>query len=221
MARNLRPTIAQRAHSYAEIRRIHLASSPHNRVHLDRPRCAPGLGAEEWRTGREHDQLARATLQSIRQEVSANRAILEKRVPYHQVLLDSVTALEQSAFEHTPTGIRIRPGTRWRTPNEMGFKNGFALTPPAATAWQAVVATNVLGYLDYRTAFTLSQAYAAQQDLRDEITAFGADFPVIFGGITGEAKPATALITPEVHLDDLLAREHEVLNLYERLETIL
>lgn len=153
--------------------------------------------------------------------MSANRAILEKRVPYHQVLLDSVTALEQSAFEHTPTGIRIPPGTRLRTPNEMGFKNGFALTPPAATAWQAVVATNVLGYLDYRTAFTLSQAYASQQDMRDEITSFRADFRVIVGGITGESKPVTALFTLEAHLGDLLAREHELLDQYKHLETIL
>ncbi|MDX1548443.1 MAG: hypothetical protein R3247_15700, partial [Rhodothermales bacterium] len=49
-----------------------------------------GLLANQWRTGRANEETARAALRAIRAELQVNHEQVERLLPYHQQIRDSL-----------------------------------------------------------------------------------------------------------------------------------
>ncbi|GAC1650929.1 MAG: hypothetical protein NVS4B3_10520 [Gemmatimonadaceae bacterium] len=175
------------------------------------------LAAEEWRIGREHQAVAATAVDGVRLEVAANRVIVQKRSPYHRAMLDSVRLMEQRLILKYPGGMRLRPGAHLSSFNEMGFMNGLALSPPpTTTAWQTLLNTNTLPFVNYRITSALSRTYAKQEELRDQTTTMANELPLFVSGIVGD-KPVIAMIVLDANLNDLVLREGELLKAYDSL----
>jgi hypothetical protein len=177
-----------------------------------------GLAADQWKETRAHRQLAATALAGVRDEIAANAVEVEQRRAYHQRLRDSANAVMNRTVTRGPAGLVMRPGARLPTPPEMGFTNGFGTVMTlGSTAWQTILSTNVLSYLDYGTIHALTEAYEAQQHLRQQLRDLGGQLPLAVEAYFIGQNQVRAQLLSTLTLTDVIAAEGDVLCAYDRL----
>lgn len=118
------------------------------------------LMANEWRESRSQARQAEAVLESVRQEILANRGAVLEAVTYHIQLSDTLTNL-------------ARQGIHALSNNHL-FTRGY-IAPPELyhTAWDAAHATGTIAYMDYEAILTLAKVYEAQRTYREQVQQSG------------------------------------------------
>jgi hypothetical protein len=181
------------------------------------------LGANQWKESRSRHELALSALAGIRREITINQAYVNGRLFYHQMLVDSLSSEINrltTARQRTPAGDAR--AAHMRSPAEMGMTCGLATSPaPAATAWQVVLNTNVLTYLDYRTVATLTETYAIQQQLVHQMDESYTALLPIFDAVNGEREPLAPLEVLGSALVDLRSIEVSTSHHYARTQALL
>jgi hypothetical protein len=176
-----------------------------------------GLAGDQYKDTRSHRELAATAIDGVRQELQQNSESVETSYAYHKALKDSTSAVMGRTLMEGPHGYVMRPGVKLPTPQSMGFKRGFsALLGARSTAWQTILSTNVLSYLDYATIRALTDAYSKQDELRQELHDMGATIApqAIDAYFLGENQ-ARAQFQVSIALQDITIRERETLCLYD------
>lgn len=108
------------------------------------------LAANEWRQARADSRRAHVALQSIRDELAANREMVAQSLAYHITLADTLRGYAAHGAEAVPDA-RV-------------FARGFIFPAPiVSTAWETAAATNALHHMPYETVVRLNRAYEQQR----------------------------------------------------------
>jgi len=113
-----------------------------------------GLRADQWREDRARAELGQTTLRNFQRELTANRADVASRLPYHSRVAAGLQTV-------------MRRGGPLTMP-QLIEQTGFDGTKPVefrTTAWDLAIATEALAFLDQRLAFDLAAIYKHQQSI--------------------------------------------------------
>jgi hypothetical protein len=95
------------------------------------------LLADQWREGREHQQLATTALRNFADEIRVNQKAVADVRRYHESLGPAIEAF--IAADGTKTLDRFQQATHFRGVQPVVFEH---------TAWDLALATQALSYLD-------------------------------------------------------------------------
>lgn len=113
------------------------------------------LAVDQWREGRNNQELARQSLQIFAQEIEQNLAMMNDVVPYHmglqQVVAEMAAEPDRSVDVHS-------------------IVEGLQPTVLLNTAWETALATGAFRHMDVNTVSRLSRMYSLQQRFRDQTT---------------------------------------------------
>ncbi len=124
--------------------------------------------ANEWHESRSEEAQADVALESVRDELAANRAAVADALAYHEGLLSSLRGLASQEGEAAKPEIGI-------------FNRGFiAPATVLSTAWEAARETNALMHMDYTDVLAVSKIYAWQKRYEEQARSVGQ---VIYGEI--------------------------------------
>jgi hypothetical protein len=163
-----------------------------------------GLVANQWRDGRQHRELAAASLQYFRQDAVVNQKAILTVTKYHRTL-----ARELDAFLNSDVP---------KTMKNFDAKVHFMGVRPVIfehTAWDLALATQSLSYLDPQLAYALSRVYTRQQAFQTLENSYlqAAYTPTNFA--TDDMKGVAT--TMGIYLSDVNYQETDLLKLYEEL----
>jgi hypothetical protein len=161
-----------------------------------------GLVANQWRDGRQHRELAAASLQYFRQDAVVNRNAIMAVTKYHRAL-----AKELDAFLNSDVP---------KTMKNFDAKVHFLGVRPVIfehTAWDLALATQSLSYLDPQLAYALSRVYTRQEAFQTLENSYlqAAYTPTIF--TTDDMKGVAT--TMGIYMSDVNYQEADMLKLYE------
>lgn len=112
------------------------------------------LAANEWREARALGRQADAALETLRQELTTNRAAVAEALDYHLGLTQQLRALSASGEE--PEDHRL-------------FARGYVAPADLHhTAWDVAGATGVLASMPYEDVLVLSGIYEAQREYDEQ-----------------------------------------------------
>ena len=116
------------------------------------------LGANAWREHRSHLRHAAIALESIRDELEANRQAVDKSLTYHAQLYDTLNTYARPASQNDGAA-----------PTMGVFAGGF-INPATtfSTAWEAANVTDAVGYMAYDDVLSLSRVYERQREYYDQ-----------------------------------------------------
>jgi hypothetical protein len=113
------------------------------------------LAVDQWREGRNNQELAQQSLQIFAQEIEQNLAMMNDLVPYHvglqQVVAEMAEQPDRSVDVHS-------------------IVEGLQPTALLNTAWETALATGAFRHMDVSTVSRLSRVYGLQQRFRDQTT---------------------------------------------------
>ena len=136
-----------------------------------------GLMGEQWRERAQHRELAEASLQRFRTEISTNRKAVDRVKDYHVSMKKRIDAYLAADAKTRPTIVVRLQGVQ-----PVFFER---------TAWDLALATQSLAYIDPQLAFALSRIYGTQRTYSD---------------LTGGMMQAMYLRPPTSDLDGLFGR---------------
>lgn len=112
------------------------------------------LGANEWREQASHARHADRALESIQEELKANREAVSASLDYHLHLTDTLRYFIPRA-DGTPPAQQA---------DYRLFSRGY-IGPATvlSTAWDVANTTNAVSYMDYDDVLLLSRTYASQE----------------------------------------------------------
>ena len=156
-----------------------------------------GMAADQWRSDRQHQQQARAALQSFRKEIQDNKAAVEKVRDYHVRIRQDIIAY-------------LDPKTRAKSNLAM---QGILPATLEQTAWDVALATQALADIDKPIAFELTGIYSAQRTYNDLSKGLTQ---AMYLRPPGENLDAF-LQSVKVYYDDIVIHEPDLLARYNRI----
>lgn len=112
------------------------------------------LAANEWRQGQSDRRSAATALESIREELAANRASVLEAAQYHIHLTDTLNVLRRQA----PAGGGAA------APSPRVFSKGFVSPAPLlSTAWETAGATDAVRHMAHDDVLVLARIYEQQR----------------------------------------------------------
>jgi len=120
-----------------------------------------GLLADEWRDGQQHNEMAKRALVDFREEILANKGMVERVVKYHVEMRDR---LEEFIKANGP-----KDAAAFRT---MVRFDGTKPVIYERSAWELAVANQALTYIKPDIAFRLSKLYTRQRYIESFQTSF-------------------------------------------------
>lgn len=113
-----------------------------------------GLAANEWRKAEAAEDRTQIALQTIRKELEDNLNEVEREIPYHESVRDSLLAARQD----------LSPETK----DEFGrlsqaMPKGFTVAELRSNAWELANRTGALQNVDYPLAAQLAEVYGVQR----------------------------------------------------------
>lgn len=160
------------------------------------------LLADQWREGREHQQLAATALRNFADEIRVNQKAVADVRGYHEGLGPAIEAF--IAADGTKTLDRFQQATQFRGVQPVVFEH---------TAWDLALATQALSYLDPKLAYAISRVYTQQQTFQLYENNFAQG---MFGPNTFVSDDTTALARAmQVYLADVNIQEPRLLKAYE------
>ncbi len=179
------------------------------------------LGLNEWRQGKADRDLVRAVLDNVQGEIQRNRDLLQRRLPYHETMLDSTGGFLNSNMEGGPDGLRLEQLPRLE---QLGIDSNKGLATAGRftdTGWRLALNSGALKFMDYDVMKVLSETYAKQEETERQEERLGERLGGLFQGYFGEGIFGAALVTFSAALTDMVLREQELLKQYDSaLETI-
>jgi hypothetical protein len=159
------------------------------------------MEVDQWRTGREHREQARASLERLKAELETNRKAVAAVREYHVELHGRVRAyLDPATRESTAVRMQgIRP---------VAFEQ---------TAWELAIATQSLADIDSTLAFELARVYGVQRTYTGLTN--GMLQAMYLRPPSEHLEPF--LHTLRVYLDDIVGLEPELLKTYERIQPLV
>jgi len=122
------------------------------------------LAANAWHDRRSHQESACEALRAIRTELASNDSVVHAKLPYHEAMTDSLTALlGRTHGPVVPNGLRAISNWQGLSPAQL-----------LDDAWQTARSTEAVQYMPYGVVIQLSRAYAAQQRIADQSRGFYA-----------------------------------------------
>jgi hypothetical protein len=167
------------------------------------------LATNEWRQGQVERRRAVTALESIREELAANRQAVLGSVNYHGRLMDTLSKFRQAS----PPGDRAAAA-----PDIRLFSQGFV--HPAAvltTAWETAVATDAVRHMAHDDVLALARMYEQQRSYAAQSEQIGRlIYSEIFnrgtGGVTRNYVNLSSIISTFWFREcDLLAGYDQVL----------
>jgi hypothetical protein len=123
------------------------------------------LAANEWRQALADRRSAGTALESIREELAANRESVLEAAQYHLYLTDTLNALRRQAPEG---GNDPAPGPRV-------FSKGFVSPAPLLnTAWETAGATEAVRHMAHDDVLVLARIYEQQRRYAAQTDQIGA-----------------------------------------------
>lgn len=113
-----------------------------------------GLVANEWRMARAEEAQAKNALRYIKNELQSNKEQVDKLIPYHSSLRDSLRALG-SLHLGRKTNISL-------TDIRKAMPQGFSSPLLEKTGWELANQTGSINHVDFQIAATLSKLYNLQ-----------------------------------------------------------
>ena len=164
-----------------------------------------GASAEQWRDSRHQADLARASLENFRHEITSNRARIAQVRSYHSDLSENTLVFINS---DGPRGLReFMQGLHYH-----------GMTPPELehTAWDLALATQALTDIEPTLAFSISHVYSIQQSFAAMETSFmgNALTPTTFANVSNATPLAIAM---SGYLEDVNIQEPRLIKLYDQL----
>ena len=156
-----------------------------------------GMAADQWRSDRQHQQQARAALQSFRKEIQDNTAAVEKVRDYHVRMRQDIIAY-------------LDPKTRATSHLAM---QGIMPAIFEQTAWDVALATQALADIDPPIAFELTGIYSAQRTYNELSKGLTQ---AMYLRPPGENLDAF-LQSVKVYYDDIVIHEPDLLARYNRI----
>ncbi|HEX6134093.1 MAG TPA: hypothetical protein VFZ24_09020 [Longimicrobiales bacterium] len=153
------------------------------------------LAVDEWREGRNYQELAQHSLEIFGREIEQNLAMLSEIVPYHVGLRDVVTDMAA----HPDRVVDVH-----------SILEGLEPTVLQNTAWETALATGSFRYIDVATVSKLSLMYGLQQ--RYQATS---GRPELY--VTSATTPEQKLEQMQhalMYLNDLVRAEQRLLGVY-------
>jgi len=160
------------------------------------------LLADQWREGREHQQLAATALRNFVEEIRVNQKAVADVRAYHDRLPAAIEAF--IAAEGPKTMERFQQATHFQGVQPVVFEH---------TAWDLALATQALSYVDPKLAYAISRVYTQQQtfQLYENNFALGMFSPTAFVN-----EDTTALARAmQLYLVDVNIQEPRLLKAYE------
>jgi len=160
------------------------------------------LLADQWREGREHQQLAATALRNFVEEVRVNQKAVGEVRAYHDRLAPAIEAF--LAADGPKTMDRFQQATDFRGVQPVVFEH---------TAWDLALATQALSYVEPKLAYAISRVYTQQQTFQLYENNFAQ---AMFSPNTFVADDTTALARAmQVYLADVNIQEPRLLKAYE------
>ena len=179
------------------------------------------LGLNEWRQGKADRDLVRAVLDNVQGEIQRNRDLLQRRLPYHETMLDSTRGFLDNNLEGGPDGLRLKQLAR---AEQLGIDSNKGLATAGRftdTGWRLALNSGALRFMDYDVMKALSETYVKQEETERQEEKLVERFGGLFRGYFGESIFGAELFTFTMALTDMVLREQELLKQYDSaLETI-
>lgn len=155
------------------------------------------LAVDEWRQGRQNQELATQSLAVFEREIRQNMARLDDVAPYHAGMRDVVArmAAEEAA------GADLR-----------SIMEGLEPTVLLNTAWETALATGALTYMDFEVVSALSLTYSLQRRFAEESRSHLPDISVVPGG--SPAMLDDRITAARSYLEDLTRDEQQLRGVY-------
>ena len=119
------------------------------------------LAANEWRENRQIERLKATSLQSIRQEIETNLALLSKAHEHHTATLAMLREALENEAEMTPEKAEVVVG-------RLHKRGGIYQMPSVLdTAWESAKTAQVLSYFDYEQLLVLANVYKVQRSYNE------------------------------------------------------
>ena len=163
-----------------------------------------GLLANQWREGRQHRELATATLHYFHQDAKVNQKAIADEREYHQTLVRELEAFLQSDVPKTQASFNAQ--VHFRGVRPIVFEH---------TARDLALATQSLSYFTPQLSYALSQVYTRQQAFQTLEDSF---LQSIYNPTALANPDATGLATAlDMYMNDVNAEEPALLKLYAEL----
>jgi hypothetical protein len=160
------------------------------------------LLADQWREGREHQQLAATALRNFTDEVRVNQKAVADVRAYHEALGRAIGTF--LAADGPKTLDSFQHATHFQGVQPVVFEH---------TAWDLALATQALSYLEPELAYAISRVYTGQQTFQLYENNFAQG---MFGPNTFASDDATALERAmQIYLADVNIQEPRLLKAYE------
>jgi hypothetical protein len=159
-----------------------------------------GLLASSWHENREHQALARQTLQNFSEEIELNEHAVEEKRKYHTDLAADLRKFLEQPGPHTLP--QLAEAVHFRGMQPVTFEH---------TAWDLALATQALPFLKPDDALAISRVYTAQNFFQTLQTNFGTSM------YTSLSNPeVTGLATSmSVYMTDVNLQEPKLLEAYK------
>lgn len=155
------------------------------------------LAVDEWRQGRQNQELATQSLAVFEREIRQNMARLDDAAPYHAGMRDVVARM--AAEEAAAADLR-------------SIMEGLEPTVLLSTAWETALATGALTYMDFEVVSALSLTYSLQRRFAEESRSHLPDISVGPG-----ESPRTLddrIAAARAYLEDLTRDEQQLRGVY-------
>ena len=177
------------------------------------------FAVNEWRDGRAARERVEAVQTAVQQEVERNRRVLLARLPYHEVMRDSVWA-QQRRFDRET--LALHPGERLPMLQQMGFQKGLATGSDLThSGWETALATDVLTYMDIGDVSLVSTVYARQAMVNTTANLLLEALGDYNRAAIVNGEPLVAMAGFGAALTDVVLRQQEQVALYDSLLTVL
>lgn len=171
-----------------------------------------GLLANQWRTERAHDETARSALRAIRAELQGNHEQVERLLPYHQQIRDSLYVFSVRVTEGENVVV---------TPSDMqrALPKGFSVPLLQTTAWELAKQTGAVNHMDFEIATDLARLYGQQAFFQDKLDHIGQNWYVA-GNLNPSNFAGTALALNMLSGDIVIQEERLVERYPEMIERL-
>ncbi len=167
------------------------------------------LLVNEWREARRTADLVARSLQGIRHEIDANRAVLQESHAYQgktldimrKALLPGGPQTDVDSLESLLQQLYTREGGMWQPARLQG------------AAWKTAESTGILRDMDYSLVLSLGQCYSQQEDYREVVSHFSGTLSLVD---FSEPNPLTYVKGFYEGVNSLWWREANLLEDYKR-----
>lgn len=175
-----------------------------------------GLLANQWRVAAANEEKAEQSLRAIRAELERNYEQVQRLLPYHRRIDDSLDVLI-ARLADTPNAV-VTP-TEFRRALPEGFSTPLLQT----NAWEMAQRTGSVNHIEFALVSELSALYNQQAFYQRKLDKVGENWYVA-GNVNPANFAATAMATG-ILVNDIVLQEEDLVGRYpaliERLDEVV